>query len=356
MKKNSKYLMLSTLLAVLLLARGKEEEAMKVTNLIGKYEDISDENMLEAQESKLAIQQKAHFINQEQEYTKKLEPSKFIKIPSIIANENVNIRKSPTIEGELAGKLVEGHTLELLEELNNGWYKVLYYDEVRYVNSDYVSKTTTYQVKGDIQKLCYVPEGVEGVEITVPSEVSSSGLEEQVTVPALEFFEVYEEDKENYLVQTNDYIGYVKKTSLEELAGTIAVVDISDQEFKFYLDNKIVIETPVVTGNPNKKGCATDVGLFEIYKFKENDYLRGPGYESYVDVMMFYNQGEGFHDAERHYCDNGEQDNHGWRDEYQFGGDTYLVNGSHGCVNMPNDEAVMLYRYVEEGTPVLVKK
>lgn len=356
MKKNLKYVLLSSALVCLLLARGKEEEAMKAANLIGNYEELNDEKMLEVQETKMAIQQKARTINQEQEYTKKLEPSKFIKIPSIVANENVNIRKSPTIDGELAGKLVEGHTLELLEELDNGWYKVLYYENICYVNSDYASITTTYQVRGEIQKLCYFPEDIEGVasiEITVPAEVSNSGLEEQVTVPALEFFEVYEEDEENYLVQTNDYIGYVKKNFLEELTGPIAVVDISDQNFKFYLNNKVVLETPVVTGHPS---TPSDEGLFEIYKFKENDYLRGPGYESYVDVMMFYNNGEGFHDASYHYCDNGEQNNHGWRAEWVFGGNTFLTNGSHGCVNMPNDSAMELYAYVEEGTLVLVKK
>ena len=35
---------------------------------------------------------------------------------------------------------------------------------------------------------------------------------------------------------------------------------------------------------------------------------------------------------------------------------TYLVHGSHGCVNMPHDEAMELDKLITKGSKVLVKR
>lgn len=327
----------------------------KTTLVIESIEDSGKENQPKVQ--KLEIEKiEALPVEEEIVALEDVQPieeaSVFKEIPSVIATSNVNIRKSPSAEGELAGKLVEGHTLEMVEKLSNGWYKVLYYGEERYVSGDFVNETTTYQVNGEIKKVCYA---TAEMEMTIPSEVSKSGVEEKVTIPSLECLEVYEENEENYLAQTNDYIGYVAKTSLEELTGAFVVVDISDQELKLYENNKVILETPVVTGTPTKSR-RSDENLFEIYAFKKNDYLRGPGYASYVDIMMKYNRGEGLHDAEYHTCENGKDNEHGWRAEWEFGGDTYLTNGSHGCINMPHNAAIIVYNNVEIGTRVLVHK
>ena len=39
-----------------------------------------------------------------------------------------------------------------------------------------------------------------------------------------------------------------------------------------------------------------------------------------------------------------------------FGGNIYMIDGSHGCVNLPKEAAHKIYDNVESGTPVLVKK
>jgi lipoprotein-anchoring transpeptidase ErfK/SrfK len=41
-----------------------------------------------------------------------------------------------------------------------------------------------------------------------------------------------------------------------------------------------------------------------------------------------------------------------WRSS--FGGDIYLTNGSHGCVNLPHDAACQLFDMVGIGTTVVV--
>lgn len=44
-----------------------------------------------------------------------------------------------------------------------------------------------------------------------------------------------------------------------------------------------------------------------------------------------------------------------WRDNATFGGETYMNNGSHGCVNLPVEFTAELYDFVEVGTPVIVQ-
>lgn len=42
--------------------------------------------------------------------------------------------------------------------------------------------------------------------------------------------------------------------------------------------------------------------------------------------------------------------------EVPLEGDIYLGNGSHGCVNLPNEAAETIYDNVEAGTKVLVHR
>ena len=74
---------------------------------------------------------------------------------------------------------------------------------------------------------------------------------------------------------------------------------------------------------------------------------------------MPYNDGEGLHDAEYHtkYDKNGNYvKDHGWRSYDEFGTNIYHSNGSHGCINLPNQTAKEIYNNVEVGNKVLVKK
>lgn len=263
---------------------------------------------------------------------------------TITALANVNIRTAP-VDGEILGTLPYGKKLTLLDEVD-GWYKVLYYGKEAYVSGDYATTSTSYSIDGDISKIMYA---TDELTIYIPYEINNNG--EVALINELECLEVYGETDDLYLVKTSDYVGYVKKNSLKELCGTFVVVDISDQNLKLYVDNEVVVDTPVVTG---KKSTPSDIGLFDIDGIDHHRYLRGPGYASWVDIFMYYNGGEGLHDAEYHSCD--AKKNHGWRTKNEFGGETYINNGSHGCVNMLHDDVMEVSEYVEVGTLVLVKK
>jgi hypothetical protein len=285
-------------------------------------------------------------INTEEEVE---EDNTLIKsIPSVTATTNVNIRES-AVDGDILGVLKSGSSLKTTNTLDNNWYEVEYYGKTGYVSGDYVVPSITYDIDSSIEKVVYA---TEETTLTIPDYLSESGIEEQKDINALECFEVYQEFPEYYLVKSNDNIGYIGKESLEELDGTFVVIDISDQELKLYSDNEILVDTPVVTGQPTSNSTRT--GLFAIYNITYNRDLIGPNYRSYVDIMMKFDNNIGLHDAEYHVNEDGKK--HGWRNKSEFGGDTYLTNGSHGCVNMLHDDVMEVSNYVDIGTKVLVKQ
>jgi len=117
-----------------------------------------------------------------------------------------------------------------------------------------------------------------------------------------------------------------------------AEVSISSQYMWLYQNGEVIMEGPVVTGNPNY-GNDTPAGAYFIYEKESPAILYGPGYLTEVSYWMAFNDDIGFHDAT-------------WQDS--FGGDTYLDNGSHGCVNLPLSFAEELYSSVYLYMPVYV--
>lgn len=165
------------------------------------------------------------------------------------------------------------------------------------------------------------------------------------------------EKKDNmYKVKIGKITGYINESKIGILDGTYVVADISSQNLKIYEDTKKVMETQIVSG---KLSSPSTLGCFSIYSKTRNRYLKGPGYQSYVDIMMKYHNGEGLHDAEYHtdYDKNGRVvKRHGWRSKNGFGGEIYKYHGSHGCLNMPHDAAIKAGELLEVGDKVLVKK
>lgn len=117
-----------------------------------------------------------------------------------------------------------------------------------------------------------------------------------------------------------------------------AEVSIDSQYMWLYKDGKVVFQSPVVTGNPNV-GNDTPKGAFVIQEKVSPATLYGEGWEREISYWMGFNYDVGFHDAE-------------WQES--FGGDQYLENGSHGCVNLPVYAAEELYKYCYVYMPVYV--
>lgn len=117
-----------------------------------------------------------------------------------------------------------------------------------------------------------------------------------------------------------------------------AEVSLEQQHLWVHKGKEIVLSSPVVTGNPNT-GHETPAGGYVVYNKEKGATLYGPGYETEVNYWIGFADDIGFHDAY-------------WQDT--FGGEVYLENGSHGCVNLPDDTAAALYKLAYVNMPVYV--
>ncbi|MBQ1545932.1 MAG: L,D-transpeptidase family protein [Clostridia bacterium] len=119
---------------------------------------------------------------------------------------------------------------------------------------------------------------------------------------------------------------------------TYAEVSIDGQYMWMYKNGELALASDVVTGRPDDEHD-TPIGIYHIIYMEQNATLRGEDYETEVAYWMVFAEDIGFHDAE-------------W--QYAFGGEMYLENGSHGCVNLPIEVAERLYGLVYPGMPVFV--
>ena len=132
---------------------------------------------------------------------------------------------------------------------------------------------------------------------------------------------------------------------INDLGNTYIEVDLSNQYMYYYQNGSIIFESEFVSGNMSYADRQTHSGIFTLYYKKSPDVLRGEKkpdgtyeYEEPVQYWMPFDGGIGFHDAP-------------WRDA--FGGDIYLTGGSHGCINLPPDNAGVLYSIIDYGVPIV---
>lgn len=135
------------------------------------------------------------------------------------------------------------------------------------------------------------------------------------------------------------YSGWSRDTN--DIGYTYVEIDLTNQRLVFYKDGYPIVDTLVVTGNPNIPGCETPEGCYAIDAKKSPSTLVGEDYAAEVTFWMPFAGNVGIHDAV-------------WRTE--FGGNLYLLEGSHGCVNVPYDQAQVIYENIEIGMPVVVYK
>lgn len=123
---------------------------------------------------------------------------------------------------------------------------------------------------------------------------------------------------------------------------TYVDVDIDNQTVSYFENNVLVMQSPCVTGKTSS-GRGTPRGTYSVKAHIPGKTLRGPTWKVWVDYWMrFTDSNIGLHDAT-------------WRTAEEFGGDTYINHGSHGCVNLPHEFAAQLFNKVNIGTKVVVR-
>lgn len=253
--------------------------------------------------------------------------------------DTVNLRVGPGTEYKKIGKISENTEVKSYQVTDNGWYLVSNGNQIGYICGDYVNSLLDninnlypdlFLNEINIEKIVYATKNIEIKSFN--DNIENGNLSKY------EACQVLGEFKDNYLIRTSNKIGFIDKENTKELKDEFVIVDISDQKVYLYDDSTLILSSSVTTG---KDSTPTDLGIFSIRYKERNRYLVGPGYRSFVKYWMPYNGGEGLHDAS-------------WRSS--FGGERYHKNGSHGCVNLPENIAEQIYNYVDKGTKVLVQK
>ncbi len=127
--------------------------------------------------------------------------------------------------------------------------------------------------------------------------------------------------------------------SVNDIGDTYVEICITEQRMWCYQDGQLIVDTPVVTGC-HSTGYDTPSGSVWAIDAKKKD-AHFNTYNSDVVFWLPFNGDCGIHDAS-------------WRTEADYGGDTWLTNGSHGCVNTPYSAAEKIFNAMEIGDPVIV--
>lgn len=145
------------------------------------------------------------------------------------------------------------------------------------------------------------------------------------------------------------YTNSARSRETNDIGNSYVEISIDQQTMWCYVDGELLVETPVVTGDVSN-GTETPRGSVWKVKGKTTDYtMTGkidpatgePSYTAHVNYWIPYSEDLtiGLHDLTTRSA---------------FGGDIYLTNGSHGCVNTPLEAVRQIYEVVSYGFPVIV--
>lgn len=289
----------------------------------GKIAYINKEYLEITESYEFPVNKSIPFINSNNEINSYLN-----KTTSIEATAKVNVRSEANTNCSVFNQLSKGDTLPLISDYNDEWYEVNYNGNIAYVFKQYAKVINNYTNKNELSDIVFM--------ISKTPLYNIDDFKVIKEIPKNEIAKVYAQTYDYYLVSVNGTFGYVSKEHSQSLGDNYVIIDISSQNLKVYVDDKVIIDTPIVTG---KDSTPTYCGVFDVYKKEENVYW--PEFNVTVRYGLAFNRGEWMHDAS-------------WRKS--FGGEEYHKKGSHGCVNISSDVMDDVFENVEIGTPVLVKR
>lgn len=132
-----------------------------------------------------------------------------------------------------------------------------------------------------------------------------------------------------------------QRNGRDDLAGSYIEVSLDNQHLWLYKNGALVTETDIVSGAPTPER-ETYRGAWPIpykaspFELTSDEY----GYNVKVKYWMPFVYGQGLHDAS-------------WQSS--FGGSRYKSGaGSHGCINLPTDQAALIYNTIDSGYPIII--
>ncbi len=124
-----------------------------------------------------------------------------------------------------------------------------------------------------------------------------------------------------------------------DFGNTYVEISLDEQRMWYYVDGEIIVSTGIVSGLATESR-ATPTGCFQVLDKLTDHRMQGSygaAFANYVIAIM--HNGICIHDSS-------------WRDEY--GGDIWLYDGSHGCINTPYNAVKTIYENIWDGVPVVI--
>ena len=260
-------------------------------------------------------------LKQEQEYLKKLE------LPTItykMANKDVKINQEQVLKlYGITNKTIETKIKENKLSVNKSAVKSF----VNNLAAKYNTSGRMREFKSTLSGTISITGGDYGYVINKDKEITKL---------------TSELNKKKDINRKPCYSQTPYDTS-DEVGDSYVEIDLTNQKLWVYKDSKKIVTTDIVTGD-EAGGYSTPAGIYYL-KYKQRDTTLsgnnadGSTYNSPVSYWMPFNGGIGMHDAT-------------WRSK--FGGTIYKNSGSHGCINMPKNNAKKTYETIETNYPIVV--
>ncbi|MGI6010720.1 MAG: peptidoglycan binding domain-containing protein [Ruminococcus sp.] len=181
---------------------------------------------------------------------------------------------------------------------------------------------------------------------TVTLDKGDYGWEMDVATTSANLLQAIQEQKQGDFEVT--YSSSAKSREENDIGDSYIEISIEEQTVWCYVDGELLVETPVVTGCVNNGTETPSGGVWKVKSRKSPYTMKGKpdenGEPSYVEEVTYWVP----------YSEDFTVGLHDLSSRTEYGGDIYITNGSHGCVNTPLDAMKQIYDVVSYGFPVIV--
>lgn len=262
--------------------------------------------------------------------------TEIIKPPKVLSNDpNLVAQKEQAnkiLSSEIIFTLADKSIITLDKSITKNWLKKVgnsYKVDIDSYLPDFVDELA---VKAKEASACVPFTTIDSGTVNLPI-----GSKYQVTLAKEKELVQLKSELESGARITRDPLYTAPTLSFDDVK-TYVEIDLSKQRVRMFIDGKAIVDTPCVTGCV-ASGNATPRGIFFLTYKTTDAILRGEDYNSPVKYWMPFNGNIGMHDAS-------------WRKT--FGKDIYVYNGSHGCINLPYNEAKKIYENITKEMPIIV--
>ena len=255
---------------------------------------------------------------------------------------NVNVRSSASTKGKNIIGFVDIADIFKILGKESDWYIIDYLGNTGYVHSKYVKETYINDEDLNVKKYVYLNSDTAFYEKPNGNILSF--------LPRYQDAAVIKEENGFYKVKVDGCIGYIDKKYANNLTNDFTIVDLPRQRVRTFQNYKEVYRAHMISGAAN---TPTEIGCFKLGHHMRDYQLTK---DKKVKYWMRYNGNIGMHDASwqksEYYRKVAEKAYESFAKGR--GGITPYYHPSHGCNNLEEEDAAIIYSYVRVGDNVLV--